>query len=370
MLGSCKKKGCTDSIASNYSEEATKDDGSCLYTPQLDIPTTYDFKDANGNSTVSYSGQTDRLNQLSELAAYAKSGIGMVLSEEVMHDMYVNTGDNGGGNFTFSSTKQLKNKCIASDAELFETYIENQATASQDYMEVASNGQAGTLSSGDSQYLFAANGIEYAQLIEKGLMGAVFMYQATQVYFGDDKMNADNGTAVDADAGKYYTQLEHHWDEAFGYFGAPIDFLTNTEDLVFWAKYCNSRNADLGSNKEMMDAFLTGRALISADKSDDQINTQINKIRSTWEKISAAQAINYFEGAKSNFGSDNAKYLHQLSEAYAFVAALKYVSLDTRVITYSQIESILNETIGENFWEVTTTDLTNAINELNTIYNF
>lgn len=29
---SCKKKGCTDSTASNYSEKAKKDDGSCLYT--------------------------------------------------------------------------------------------------------------------------------------------------------------------------------------------------------------------------------------------------------------------------------------------------------------------------------------------------
>jgi hypothetical protein len=30
---SCKKKGCTDPIATNYSSEAGKDDGSCTYAP-------------------------------------------------------------------------------------------------------------------------------------------------------------------------------------------------------------------------------------------------------------------------------------------------------------------------------------------------
>ena len=32
---SCKKAGCTDSIASNYSDAAKKDDGSCTYSEKL-----------------------------------------------------------------------------------------------------------------------------------------------------------------------------------------------------------------------------------------------------------------------------------------------------------------------------------------------
>lgn len=32
LLGSCKKKGCTDSTATNYSQKAKKDDGSCIYS--------------------------------------------------------------------------------------------------------------------------------------------------------------------------------------------------------------------------------------------------------------------------------------------------------------------------------------------------
>lgn len=35
-FNSCKKKGCTDETATNYSEEAKKDDGSCVYAPVND----------------------------------------------------------------------------------------------------------------------------------------------------------------------------------------------------------------------------------------------------------------------------------------------------------------------------------------------
>ncbi|MDG1349883.1 MAG: DUF5011 domain-containing protein [Crocinitomicaceae bacterium] len=34
---SCKKKGCMDTAASNYNEEAKKDDGSCVYSPIISI---------------------------------------------------------------------------------------------------------------------------------------------------------------------------------------------------------------------------------------------------------------------------------------------------------------------------------------------
>ena len=82
-----RDRGCTDPTATNFSSEAEKDDGSCEYsntpTPYT-VPTTYVFQDADGNSTVSYSGQTERLDQLSEIVTYVKSGISGVIDAQVI----------------------------------------------------------------------------------------------------------------------------------------------------------------------------------------------------------------------------------------------------------------------------------------------
>jgi hypothetical protein len=367
VFSGCKKEGCTDETALNYNEEAKKDDGSCTYFT-LNVPATYAFTDGT-NSTVNYSGQTERLNQLTEMTTYMKTGTTTVLSYASLTDMFANTGGNGAGNFTFTSTKKLMDKCMTSDTAMFIDYMDSLAIASQSFASTASDGQAGVLTSGTSTYLFAANGIEYTQLIEKGLMGAVFMYQATNVYFGGDEMNVDNSSAVDPSSGEYYTAMEHHWDEAFGYFGVPVDFPTNITGIRFWGKYCNTRDAQLGCNAIMMDGFKRGRAAITQDALDLR-DDEILNITKMWEKISAAQAVAYLESAKTNFGIDNAKFLHELSEAYAFILCLKYLPVDIRVISYSQIEDLLDNTIGNDFWQVTQTDLTNAINTLNGIYSF
>lgn len=370
-LTACNKKGCTDTTALNFSDKAEEDDGSCIYAaPSLEVPVTYAFTDDAGNNTVSYSGQTARLDQLAEMTVYMKSGTTITLYASILKDMFANTGDNGGGNFSFSSSKQLKSKCFEADVDMFEGYMDELALASESNGEVAADGQAGVVTNGEKSYLVAANGIEYTQLIEKGLMGAVFMYQATQFYMSDEQLNVDNSMAVSVADGKYYTEMEHHWDEAFGYFGVPVDFPTNTDDVRFWGKYCNNQNENLGSNAAMMDAFLNGRAVISSDFGVQYRDAQVKAAREMWERVSASQAVTYLEGAKENFGVDNAKFLHELSEAYAFILNLKYVPLETRVITFAEIEGLLDDMIGDNFWAVTATDLTAAINLLNSIYGF
>ncbi|UKN02073.1 DUF4856 domain-containing protein [Paracrocinitomix mangrovi] len=365
-ITSCKKKGCTDEDALNYSTEAEKDDGSCYF---LDIPTTYSFSDNSGNATVSYDGQTERLDQLEEMAIYMESGASVAISTSNLNDMFYNVNGDGNGNFSFTSSKMLADKCFTTDSATITGWFDSLAIASQSFANTASNGQAGVLTSGTSTYLFDARGFEYAEMIEKGIMGAVFMNQALNVYFGDDKMNVDNTTAVDPDNGKYYTTMEHHWDEAFGYFGVAADFPTNTTDIRFWGKYCNSRNADLSSNTIMMNAFLEGRAAIVGDELTIR-DENILVIREMWERICAAQAVAYLQEAQGYFGNDNAKYLHALSEAYAFVKCLTYVPLATRKISYTQIDTILTQYFGDNLWDMSTIDNAAAINELKTTYGF
>ena len=352
VLGACKKQGCTDETATNYNEKATKDDGSCEYptTTTYTVPSTYSFTDGNGNSTVSYTGQTDRLNQLDEMIAYAESGTTSTITSQMLNDMFSNSNNP----FSFVSSKQLKDKCFGPDVAMIEGLFVKIANASQVSSQTASSGQAGTLSSGSSTYLFDENGFDCAEMIEKSIMGAVFMNQALNVYFGTDKMNVDNSTAVNASAGDYYTNMEHHWDEAFGYFGVPTDFPT-TAAIRFWGKYCNSQDPTLGSNALMMSNFLKGRAAISNKVYADR-DQSISTIRSTWENISAHQAIAYMDKAISFYGSDNAKFLHVLTEAYAFSFNLRYSPLETRRMNTSEHAALMNQ-FGTNLWNLTLQDL-------------
>lgn len=354
-ITSCKK-GCIDPAAINYDEKAKKDDNSCVYDESYTIPTTYSFTDASGNSTVSYSGQTQRLDQLSEMVVLMKTGTSSVLDAQVLKDMFSNENGDGNGNFSFTSTKQLENKCFTLDVVMFQTWMDEIAAASIDNASVASDGQAGTLSSGTSTYLFDGNGREHVQLIEKGLMGAVFLNQALNEYFGDVKMNVDNSVAVDASAGKYYTTMEHHFDEAFGYFGVGTDFPAVVPDR-FWGKYCNNQDALINCNSDMMSNFLKGRAAITGNELTDR-DEAIAAIRNEWEAISAYQAMAYIDGAISNFGTDDAKFLHELSEAYAFAWNLRYAPVETRKMTPTEHTALMDQ-FPTNFWSITLTDLNN-----------
>ena len=316
------------------------------------VPTTYNFEN------VSYSGQTDRLNMLKELTSYIKTGhsASTTLDADVLNAMYANEAHTWSSEvFPEQPTKDLKSKTYE-DAQkdivsLFDSIAKYSGKAG------GANGQAGLVTGADRTILVDANGMEYAQLIDKGLMGSCFYFQATSKYLSDDKIgDAVDNTTVEAGKG---TPKEHHFDEGFGYFGAPIDFPTNVEGVSFWAKYSNKRDAVVGTNL-IMDAFIKGRAAIS-NKDKSAQNDAVAEIKKQWEKISAATAIHYLNDAIK--AEDTADKLHVLSEAYAFIKALKY-NVDAS-IDGDKVEEVL-AALGDNFWNTTTTKIENARNILAT----
>lgn len=306
------------------------------------VPETYNFEN------VSYSGQTDRLNMMEEITSYIKSAHvanATALDATKLKDMY---GDNTGNHFSTadlnSSTKQLKSKTVATEQSNFEAYMDAVAVASQSTGMTASNGQAGIAANnaGTKFYLLNENGIELAQVIEKGLMGACFYYQGTAVYLGAGKMEVDNSTVTDGKG----TAMEHHWDEAFGYFGINKDFPTNTTDIRFWGKYVNKHEAVYPLNKKVMDAFLKGRAAISG-KDLDTRDAQITELRKNWELVVAATSIYYLNNVKDDLATDPVAAYHGLSEVYGFISSLKH-GTGTSGITASQVNTILTDLFGSS----------------------
>jgi hypothetical protein len=325
VLPSCKKKGCMDATATNFDSEAEKDDGSCEYAPVVtyNTPDTYVFTDANGNNTVSFGGQTARMDMLSEMTSYLKSANtsngSNQLDAATLLAMYNNSYTGWSDANLVDNGKQLKSKTALGDAGVqaqFETWMTEAAAA--------------TPPSEDGYYLQAATGQEWTQLIEKGLMSACFASQMTANYLAGVTTD-DNITAVDAPAGKYYTEMEHHWDEAYGYFTDAIDYPANGTNR-FWGKYASSTlETLLGSATAISEAFRTGRAAISAGVLED-VPAQIAIIQEEARRMVAGMAIHYLNSTKSKVAANDAapgtytqnKINHYLSEAWAFIYGIQF----------------------------------------------
>ncbi|MGB3463800.1 MAG: DUF4856 domain-containing protein, partial [Cyclobacteriaceae bacterium] len=169
--------------------------------------------------------------------------------------------------------------------------------------------------------------------------------------------------------GKNYTAKEHHWDEAFGYFGVPVDFpagdpVLEDDENRFWANYTNNLNsADQlpEINKTLMDAYLTGRAAIVANNTEI-LDEQREIIYEYHEIVTAATAIHYINSTISDLNNNNdiANAFHHLSEAYTFVKAIQYSPF--KKLTQEEINTILNSNFGEeaDFWTVTISGLNEA----------
>lgn len=339
----------------------------------IDIPSTYTFT-RDANSTVSFSGQTERLNMLALMSTYLKTSntVGATALDAVLlNDMFANENDPFSGQ---AFAKNLKSKCFASDTLIFQQLFESVATASI-ATGTASDGTAGVLITGSSDptvgYRVNANGVEPTQVILKGLMGSVFFYQAMEVYLTEDRMGqVGNSDLVD---GKNYTDMEHYFDEAFGYFGIPTDFpsVISVDDARFWGKYCNKRNDGLypNINAEMSEAFRTARAAISCK--DYALRDQaIQTIMDKWAIIIAASAVNYLNEGLSTSGTAEYKRHHVLSEAIGFMLALKYHFNGGNAkypphYAYGNVESGLNTLNSTtNLYTISDVDIQHVIDEV------
>ncbi len=335
------------------------DDDDPTPAPGYTIPETYSF------DNVDYSGQLERLSMMLEMKAYMRSANtpGTIVDADRLSAMYRNDAANAGWVKQYDASKQIKGKTFEAEQERYEAFINALATASQS-VEPAAEGTAGVATSldGAKQYLLNENGVEYAQIIEKGLMGACFYYQATAVYLGEGKMNVDNETVTPGSG----TAMEHHWDEAFGYLGVPRDFPFSTDGVVFWGDYCNDRDPMMNTNEPLMNAFLEGRAAIS---NGDLVtrDAAIPEVRRAWEMVVVGTAIHYLNQAIDKY-DDFAIRAHALSEAVAFLYSLQFNP--EKRLSNQEVDDLLQQLGGDanfagmNFYQVTAAGISAARDQL------
>jgi hypothetical protein len=227
---------------------------------------------------------------------------------------------------------------------------------------------------GTSAVLIDENGMDLGEMINKTLLGAVAYYQGTTVYLSGIA-SKDNATAVsDGNGGTLaYTEMEHNWDEAFGYFGAARDYATQyTDDKLTGtsadysydsngdgkidlrseynytvARYAARRDkASPGTDftKEIFDAFLKGRTAITNKGTTAEINANRSAVSAAWEKIMASSFVHYLNGVKAemaevgepDFNENGMR--HEWSEMKGFAIALQFNA--TKMISDAQLAQI------------------------------
>ena len=206
------------------------DDNNDPVIPTIQAPETYSFE-RNGESTISYSGQTTRLEQADELYAALNSSE----STESGLDLMFNGSDGSSAGFAndlLNGTSKIIGSKTASSTlagsattkQRFNQYIINFAySVAPNWNMDAAPGVPGSITSpdGGSTYQINAEGQELDQLFFKGLIGAFTLDQIVNNYIHPNQL--DSGTRIDDNDngvlsdGKPYTDMEHKWDEGFGY---------------------------------------------------------------------------------------------------------------------------------------------------------
>lgn len=322
FIGACKKDKNATPVNTNYT-----------------VPTTYNF------TNVNYTNQQMLLAMADQIVATintANSTPNTPIDAQVLKDMFnnVNSRFNDSALNLNGSGLKLSAYCSAAAAADMMNYFDSVALFSQS-SATASAGVAGVGASSTSptkKYLLSSNGIFYSQVVKKTIMGGICAYEIANVYMVDSVSNSiDNNTVV---AGQG-TALEHHWDEAFGFFGVPIDFPTNTTGLKYFGSYSNQVDAGLHSNSTIMNAFLKGRAAIS-NKDLATKSAQATVLITTFDQLDAGAIVQEMKETDENIqAGDLVAAYGTLSESLGFVRNLKYNTSSTRMITDAQISQLL-----------------------------
>ncbi len=298
--------------------EDNNDDDEPAVT-KITEPATYTFNSrfSEGVSSVSYTGQVVRNLLINDIKTQMGTDAGSknpatllsMMANDDASRVILSKGD--------LSTVQSKYHDIAT-SNLNDRLDAVESITIPGYNATSKTLISGWLQESASTGKIRANGLDFAQMTQKTMWGAISYWQATSKYMSKIPTD-DNSVAVD---GKTYTVMEHHWDESFGYFGAALDYNTGYTDdndrksspyydsngdgkidflseyNIGWAVTAAKRDlctgcGDYDYTKTIFDAYIKGRTMIVNQEPLDQILAQRDIIMETWEKVVAAVTMHY-----------------------------------------------------------------------------
>lgn len=347
---------------------------------EITVPDNYEFL-RDGMSTVSFSGQTTRLNQVDEIYLALNSN---TYNETQLDEMFAD-----GAGFTDSALngtgKNVRGKtsagCAAGSSATQAQFDAQIADFANNVVPAWSNdasaGIAGKLTDASRSIHVNAKGHEIDQTFVKGLIGGMTLDQIVNNYLQPCQLESgsrkDDNTNGVLSSGKNYTDMEHKWDEAFGYlYGqeedakrADLGSAPNGKGTTLnkYFKKVNDSNQP-GIAEIVYNAFKKGRAAIVAG--DYQVrDAQANIIQIHLSKVIGYKAVDYLNGYMSKMAAGNtADAFHALSEGYGFIMSLQFTNNGNNVPYFTKAEADAMLAKIDDFWTVQDSDLTSMVNDI------
>ena len=337
-------------------------------TPEPVVPTTYEFL-VDGSSTVAYGGQTTRLMMAKELTDALKNGTHDLAALQQMWT----TGTGFSGDLD-NPSKILRSKTSASSTasstvqvQLDDLLVNYSDEVLANWSGDASEGVAGEFTDANRTVHINTKGMEIDQCFAKALIGALCYDQTVNKYcdpaYQAGLNNVDRDPAEDNNA----TEMEHKWDEGYGYvYGMVAENTTgdlSTDNLL--GKYLNKFSTKIPL---VFNAFVDGRTAIVENDADTRDN-QWTIIKDELAYVIGAKTIGYLEGAAGEIAPDSlgnippygADYFHDLSEGWGFILSLQYTDWYDNGDVNDMLEALED---GNGFWDRSHDELMDMASEI------
>lgn len=172
---------------------------------------------------------------------------------------------------------------------------------------------------GDKDICFVdEKGIAVAEVYKYALMGAIYLDKILNIHLSEQVLR-NNEILVRNDQtqlspGSNYTDLEHHWDLAYGYYG-------------FWRTLAQSDGlpALKSSHLRIFHSLVKGRIYVETFRYDD-MRLQADTIKHELSRVVAVRAMNLLVGPNTlaNLKENPKRAFRILSQAYGLIYATQF----------------------------------------------
>lgn len=346
------------SVLSSCSQWEGETVESAYREPQIPDP-SYQFK-RNGSSSVDYlecSLLRDPLDYI--YSSYLRPANIMYEGTMTRVKGYFNNGEFGlkpQEELATSSLHKANRKRILNDVEeIFEVtgklsgLGQSSPGTYRNHKAVMGEGGYVGIHIGDVNIAFAnEKGLVVAEMFNGIIWGGIYLDKILNVHL-NDSLYKDSRLRTEHERtallpGRNYTELEHHWDLAYGYY-------------QYWLPYVQGSGLPLlrESRIKLYNAFARGRLALTEYRYDEVLQ-QLQVIRAELSKVAAVRAMNLLvsDVTVGNLDEDINNALVFLSQACGAVYGLQFTVQESGKphLSYEQVKAYINElTAGNGLWE-------------------